>query len=103
MGLLDLLRMPDINAKVAEARENGATIVDVRSLAEYSAGHVPGAECVPLENLPGTAKRLKDRGKLYVYCASGSRSAQAVRFLKSQGLAAENIGGIFSWKGDVER
>ena len=41
---------------------------------------------------------------LFVYCMSGARSQQAVGGLKQMGYTdARNIGGIGSWRGDVER
>jgi hypothetical protein len=36
----------------AAAHAGGATVIDVREPYEYTAGHVPGARLVPMEQLP---------------------------------------------------
>lgn len=104
MGFFDLFKGADINAKVAEARENhGAVLLDVRSRDEFQAGHIEGAVCIPLPEV-GKAVRLYGNRKLYVYCASGARSRQAVAQLRAAGIeSAENIGGISSWRGPIAR
>ena len=39
----------EISAKELESRLGDAKILDVRTLAEYDSGHVPGAELLPLQ------------------------------------------------------
>lgn len=59
------------------------------------------AVCIPLPEI-GKAARLYGTKKLYVYCASGARSRQAVAQLRAAGIeSAENIGGISSWRGPI--
>ena len=44
MALFGLLTRPDINVGVAEARQTpGALLLDVRTKAEYDAGHIAAA------------------------------------------------------------
>ena len=77
-----------------------AVLLDVRTVEEYRSGHVPGARNLPLDRL----KELdlpKDR-PLFAYCLSGGRSAQACAWLKKQGYAATNLGGIGSYRGPLE-
>ena len=104
VGFFDLFRGADINAKVAEARENDdAVLLDVRGRDEFQAGHIEGAVCIPLPEI-GKAVRLYGTKRLYVYCASGARSRQAVAQLRAAGVeSAENIGGISSWRGPIAR
>ncbi|MBQ9057993.1 MAG: rhodanese-like domain-containing protein [Atopobiaceae bacterium] len=94
----------DINAKVDEARQDdNAILLDVRTREEYNAGHIEGAVCIPLDQI-SKAARLYGNKSLYVYCASGSRSAQAVSMLKQAGVQqVENIGGIGGYRGTVVR
>ena len=41
---------------------------------------------------------------IYVYCASGVRSAMAAKKLENNGFAnVTNIGGIHSYKGELEK
>ena len=106
MGFFDFLHGPDINQGVKEyGGLEGAVLLDVRTPQEYREGHIPGSINVPLQSL-STADQIP-AGKdtlLFVYCYSGSRSAQAVRLLTGMGYTnIKNIGGIAAYKGKVER
>lgn len=106
MGLFDFFRMPDINAGVAEyEKNNGAVLLDVRTAEEYRDGHIDGSVNVPLDRIPLIENTVKDKStRLYVYCYSGSRSGQAVAFLKRMGYTnTTNIGGISGYRGKVVR
>jgi rhodanese-related sulfurtransferase len=66
----------------------GIDVIDVRDPAEWSAGHLPGARLVPLDQLRrNPAAALARDGVLFV-CASGIRSQAAARIAASQGLTA---------------
>ena len=103
MGLLDFLKPANINTGVEEFHATpGAQLIDVRTPAEYAGGHIPDAVNVPLQQISTIANKVPDKSTpLFVYCMS---SQQAVSALKQMGYAnAHNIGGIGSWRGDVER
>lgn len=72
------------------------TIIDVRNSEEYNSGHFAHAINIPLNEIP---HRLNDIRALSVpiilCCASGNRSAQAVTYLKQQGISCANGG---SWQ-----
>lgn len=74
----------------------GAQLVDVRSLAEFSAGNVPGSVNIPLDEIPQRAKELDPRRWVVVFCASGTRSAMARRKLRSLGF--EKVLNAGSWR-----
>lgn len=86
----------------AQARElvaSGARLVDVRSAAEFAAGHLPGAVNVPVDALE---RRMTDLGPkdrtVVVYCASGARSAHAKRLLLAKGWSdVRNLGAMSAW------
>ena len=105
MGLFDMFGGGKaMDAYVEEAGKVGATLVDVREVNEFVAGHVTGAINVPLQSLSTIAtQKLTDKSaKLYVYCLSGARSARACGMLKSMGYTdVTNIGGINSYRGPV--
>lgn len=87
---------------VAEARRTpGARLVDVREEGEFLAGHVPDAANVPLSQLGRIADVAQDRATpLFLYCASGARSARAARELVRAGYADVcDIGGINDYTG----
>jgi phage shock protein E len=82
-------------ALVAEKIKAGATIVDVRSEAEFGRGGYRGAINVPLQALSGRLHRIPKDRPVVVYCASGSRSAMAARMLRKAGYAdVSNAGGL---------
>ena len=60
-------------------------VVDVRSGAEYRAGHVPGAVHAPYTRLPRLVEGIPRGQALLVHCASGKRSAAASAYLAGQG------------------
>lgn len=76
-------------------------ILDVRTPDEFFGGRVPGALNVPLDRL-GSASLDKAK-KYYVYCHSGARSSAACDYLKKQGYDCLNVGGIMSYRGQLER
>lgn len=102
MGLFSKLIGPGINAKVAEARKDpDAVVLDVRTREEFAQGHIEGAINIPLDEIE-RAVPLYGNKHLYVHCASGARSKEAVAQLKAAGVEnVENIGGIMSWNGPV--
>lgn len=77
---------------VSDARshlKNGATVIDVRSAAEYNSGHLSQAINIPLQELESELpKRVKDKDKvILLHCLSGTRSAVAKSKLKGMGCA----------------
>jgi len=78
----------------------GAILVDVREKEEYASGHIPGAVNVPLSQI--SAISLPRDNPLFLYCLSGSRSKRAEGLLKRMGYDATSIGGISSYRGELE-
>lgn len=94
------------NQGVKEQRATaGSVLLDVRGEDEYREGHVPGSKNIPLQRMNEIDRLVKDKNThIYVYCHSGFRSGQATVVLESMGYKnVKSIGGIVSWKGEVER
>lgn len=71
-------------------------VIDVRSKLEFWLGHLPGAVCVPVDQLPhGLAEvpGLTPKSRILVYCASGARSAAATSALRAAGYQRVTDGG----------
>lgn len=82
-------------SKTIEWIKNGtATIVDVRTPAEFMSGHVAGSINIPLQEFPNRLDEVKSLKNLVLCCASGGRSGQAESYLSSLGVECENAG---SW------
>lgn len=103
MSLFSSLTRKNTINEAAEmaANDKNSVLLDVRTREEYASGHIPGSINIPLDEL--AAIDIQKDKKLYVYCLSGGRSASACSFLKKQGYNAENIGGISSYTGKVEK
>ncbi|MFZ1261641.1 MAG: rhodanese-like domain-containing protein [Chitinophagaceae bacterium] len=85
-----------------ELVSNGAIIVDVRSISEYKAGHIPGSKNFPVENIRSKVAELKKLNKpLITVCRSGARSGMAKGILKSAGLEVYNDGPWTSLKNKI--
>ena len=84
------------SAAVNEKIRQGATVIDVRTPAEYKSGHYKGATNIPLQELPNRLAEAGDKKKaIVVYCASGMRSAKAAEILAAAGFAdVTNAGGL---------
>ncbi|OYU97474.1 MAG: sulfurtransferase [Bacteroidetes bacterium B1(2017)] len=79
-----------------ELMQQGGIVVDVRSKAEYAGGHVKGSINIPLDQLNGNLKKLKNKEQpIITCCASGMRSSSAKGMLKSAGYTNVHNGG--SW------
>jgi len=79
---------------------DGATILDVREVDEWTAGHIAGSVHVPLSQLPGRAADIPTTDPLVVVCRVGARSAQVTAWLASQGREVANLaGGLDAWAG----
>jgi phage shock protein E len=71
------------------------TIIDVRTRAEYSGGHVNGSVNIPLQEITNHIEEIKAMEQPIIFCcASGGRSGQATQYFKSLGVNCENGG---SW------
>lgn len=85
-------------SKLAAAPGGGATLVDVREVAEFAEGHVPGAVNIPMGRLPMRAGEIDRTAPVYVICRSGNRSSAMVDLLTAQGFEAYNVtGGTQAW------
>lgn len=79
-----------------ELLQEGGIIIDVRTKAEFSSGHIKGSKNIPLQTLPANLNKLKNKDKpVITCCASGMRSASAKNVLKSNGFSNVHNGG--SW------
>lgn len=77
-------------------------ILDVRTAGEYNSGYIKDAFQADWTNQSQFFDRVQhlDKSKpVYVYCASGGRSAAAVAALREKGFTAFNMsGGMMAWK-----
>lgn len=81
---------------------DGAFVLDVRSVDEYRAGHLSGAKNLSVADLAQKLSTLDEHkaGPTLVYCESGMRSARACGMLKKAGFEQlSNLsGGLSAWR-----
>ena len=71
-----------------DRKDSGVVVLDVRTAAEYAAGHVPGARNVSHDELAGRLgelEALRDK-EVVLYCRSGRRTALAEDVLRKAGF-----------------
>lgn len=98
-GSLPPMDIPEIDvAGLAAACEAGAPVIDVREADEFVAARVPGAQHIPLREVPSRVAEVPTEGTVYVICARGGRSAKAVEHYRAHGIDAVNVaGGTLGW------
>jgi len=77
------------------------TLLDVRPREEYQAGHIPGALCVPLEELEEHLAKLPEGQEIVAYCRGPYcvLAVEAVERLKARGFKAHRMeDGVVEWR-----
>jgi rhodanese-related sulfurtransferase len=83
-----------------QLKEGKVCLVDVRSKDEFHSGHIPGAQCIPLDQLESNPGLTVPEGhSLVLACFSGRRSARAKEILEKKGFqqVLELGGGTSAW------
>ena len=77
------------SADALEFLNDGAIVIDVRSVSEFKSGHLPQALNLPLDEIETLLPRsVKDKNQvLLLHCQSGMRSGVAKTRLKALGYA----------------
>lgn len=79
-------------------------LIDVREINERNFAHI-GGDHIPMGSVPQNVDKFNKDKDVVVYCRSGSRSAQVIRFLESNhGFTnLSNLkGGILAWSDEVD-
>ncbi len=94
-------------ARFAEVIEDEQVqIIDVRTPAEFSEGHIPGAVNIDIDGEEFEAKvaQLDKSRPIAVYCRGGRRSKEAAKHMVECGLEVTELAdGILSWQGEMEK
>lgn len=76
-------------------------LVDLRTADEFARGTLPGAENIPLADLP--AQRFDPRERLLLFTDGQTHAAQAWVLLKARGMTAIYVlrGGLDGWRQEI--
>ncbi len=82
-------------------RDQQPTLVDVRTLGEWTSGHAPDALHIPLHEIDARKHEVAGDKPVVVVCASGNRSAVAATTLARAGFKPvyNFSGGMSAWQG----
>ena len=76
-------------------RDGSVTLLDTRTVGEYSRGHIDGFTNIPVDELRERLSELDKSKPVYVICQSGLRSYIACRILSGYGFTCYNFSGGF--------
>lgn len=91
----------DRNALLERVRQGAVTVLDVRPVEEYRAGHIPGAISVPLKELKLILSELPHDQEIVAYCRGPYcvLAVQAVEMLRANSFQAVRLEeGIQDWR-----
>ena len=83
-------------------RDGSVTLLDTRTVLEYSCGHIDGFINIPVDELRERLDEIDKSKKVYVICQSGLRSYIASRILMGNGYNAYNFAGGFRFYSAIE-
>ncbi|MCB0416333.1 MAG: molybdopterin-synthase adenylyltransferase MoeB [Bdellovibrionaceae bacterium] len=97
---------PEISAEKVRAlleKESESQLIDVREIAEYQQGSIPGAISVPLSRILSGEVLLPTDKTLILFCRSGQRSQKAAQSLLGRGFSSvfSLSKGLVSWPGKL--
>ena len=75
--------------------DGSVTLLDVRTVGEYSRGHIEGFRNIPVDELREHLDEIEKGKPVYVICQSGLRSYIASRILEGNGYETYNFSGGF--------
>lgn len=82
-------------------RSGEVTILDVRPVEEYRAGHIPGAVSIPVDELKSRLGELPKNREIVAYCRGPYcvMALDAVQLLRKKGFAAHRMEqGVAEWR-----
>lgn len=99
MQVFKEIEVADLASLLAE-REQAVNLIDIRNPIDATQESIPGAENVPLHQLPLRMNNIHKDQMVVLFCQVGARSAQACAYLSANGF--DNVhnlrGGIQAWK-----
>ncbi|MDA7741981.1 rhodanese family protein [Francisellaceae bacterium] len=84
--------------KFLELKSQNPRLIDIRSQSEHAREKIPGAECIPMEQI---SENQFDDGDIVVFhCQSGNRTQQAQKIISQLDCKETYIleGGMGAWK-----
>jgi rhodanese-related sulfurtransferase len=93
--LKSLFKKKESDEVIKQYIDDGAFLVDVRTVTEYKTGSADGAVNIPLNSIINHIDQFKNRETIIVFCRSGSRSSLAKGILTRRGFTKVINGGTW--------
>jgi rhodanese-related sulfurtransferase len=95
---------PELAAWLADASRLKPLLLDVREPWEYQRARIPGAQLVPMRELPARLAEIDPEKDVVAICHHGGRSAQVAFFLEKNGYGKVHnlVGGVDAWSRSVD-
>ena len=97
-GTLESVKGEELLRRV---RKGAVTVLDVRPIEEYRAGHIPGAISIPVGELKARLKELPKDREIVAYCRGPYcvMAVEAVDLLRQKGFMAQRMEqGVVDWR-----
>ena len=97
-GSLETVKGDELLRRV---RKGAVTVLDVRPIEEYRAGHIPGAISIPVGELKARLKELSKGREIVAYCRGPYcvMAVEAVDLLRRKGFRAQRMEqGVIDWR-----
>src|ERR1700759_4903357 len=80
--------------------DGSVILLDVREDDEWQRGHAPGAQHIPMGQVPSRINEIDADATLFVVCQAGGRSQRVAQYLAGNGYRPVNVvGGMLAWAG----
>jgi rhodanese-related sulfurtransferase len=101
MNGMDEVEVPQAQiADVPSYFDGSVILLDVREDDEWQRGHAPGAQHIPMGQVPSRINEIDADAMLFVVCHLGGRSQRVAQYLARNGYAPVNVsGGMQAWAG----
>ncbi len=87
-------------AEVPTTFGDAVVLLDVREHDEWQRGHAPGAQHIPMGDVPARMAEIDTEAQLFVVCHAGGRSQRVAQYLARNGYEPVNVtGGMLAWAG----
>jgi len=85
-------------ADVPSTFDRSVILLDVREDDEWQRGHAPGAQHIPMSEVPSRLGEIDADARLFVVCHVGGRSQRVAQYLARNGYTPANVsGGMLAW------
>jgi rhodanese-related sulfurtransferase len=105
-GVLTMNDIPQITPEELRQRLTAGEdllLIDVREDDEVATGMIPGAQHIPMGQIPQRTEELPADAEVIFICRSGARSQRVCEYLQQFGFNTSNLsGGMLEWNETAE-